>query len=217
MNTKIYVPDVTMLAISSIYIQETIQALLYSMKGLEFASVKFLTHEKPDNLPKEIEFCKIPKINDIMDFNRFAFFDVGDYFDTSHSLWVQSHGFILNPFAWTNRWLDYSYIGAPWPIVENSYIANDGTRARVGNGGFSLRSRELCRIAKEKDLYLREEQGWKNEDGQYCCYWKKEMIEWGMKFPPVEVAAKFAYENPVPENQGLKGIFGFHRNLPGDF
>jgi len=38
-------------------------------------------------------------------------------------------------------------------------------------------------------------------------------IEEGCKFPSVEVAARFSYETPVPENKGLIP-FGFHYNLP---
>jgi hypothetical protein len=40
------------------------------------------------------------------------------------------------------------------------------------------------------------------------------MLENGIKYAPIEVAAKFSYENDVPENMHIKEFFGFHRNYP---
>jgi len=60
---------------------------------------------------------------------------------------------------------------------------------------------------------VREEQGWKNEDGNICCYYRKEMLENGIKYAPLEVAVKFSYENTIPENVGVTP-FGFHRYTP---
>jgi hypothetical protein len=121
----------------------------------------------------------------------------------------------LNPELWNNRWLEWDYCGAPWPVVENSYMANDGTRALQGNGGFSLRSKKICELPSKMKWELREEQGWKNEDGNICCYWRKEMLENGIKYAPVNVSSIFSYENPVIENNfGRIKTFGFHRNIP---
>ena len=128
-------------------------------------------------------------------------------------LYVQAHAWILHPDLWDDNWLQYDYCGAPWPIVENSYITNNGERARVGNGGFSLRSKKLLDLPKKMNWGLREEQGWANEDGNIVCYYCKEMLENGIKYAPLDVACKFAYENTVPENIGIK-TFGFHRRMP---
>jgi len=39
-------------------------------------------------------------------------------------------------------------------------------------------------------------------------------LENGINYPPVEVAARFSYENPVPENDyGNISTFGFHRYI----
>ena len=141
--------------------------------------------------------------------------ELGKHIETNYVLTIQYHGFVKNPTRWTNEFLEFSYIGAPWPIVSNAYMANDGTNVRVGNGGFSLRDSNVLNLPKKMGWHLREEQGWKNEDGQICYYWRKEMLENGIKYAPVEVAAKFSYENPVPENLGIK-TFGFHRNHPNE-
>ena len=209
----INLPDVTLLAISSVRIPGTIQSLELCSSKLKFAKVKFISHLKPDVLPDYIEFEQCPELKNIDDFNEYMFLEMGKHVSTSHCLIVQDHAYRLNSEKWNNAWLNYDYIGSPWRIVENSYIANDYTRSRVGNGGFSLRSKKLLELPKKTNWYLREEQGWKNEDGNICCYWKKEMLSQGIKYAPLELAIHFGFENVTEENKYVKP-FGFHRNLP---
>jgi hypothetical protein len=209
--SKINLPDVTLLAISSIEIPATIEALKISSKKINFGAIKLLTHEYPKDVPKNIllEYC--PKINDIMDFNHYVFKNLGKHVTTSHVLMVQYHAYIIHPELWDNDWLQYDYIGAPWPIREGSYIANTGERIRVGNGGFSLRSKKLLDAPKNLGLELKQEQGYWNEDGNLTCYHRAELLSYGIKYAPVEVAAVFSYENPVPENANIQKTFGFHK------
>ena len=53
---KIQLPDVTLIAVSSIKIPETILALQKSYKGIDFGAVKLISHECPKELPEEIQF-----------------------------------------------------------------------------------------------------------------------------------------------------------------
>ena len=205
--------NVTLIAISSVEIPRTIEALSISARDLNFGDIKLVSHEKPNNLPSNINYEYAPKINNIMDFNYYLFSEFGKHIETSHCLIVQYHGYIINPEMWEDSWLEYDCIGAPWPIKENSYIANNGERVRVGNGGFTLRSKRLCELPKKLSLQLKEEQGYWNEDGNICCYHRKELLENGVNYAPVEVAAKFSFETLVPENQYLDKTFGFHRNI----
>jgi hypothetical protein len=208
-------PNVTLLAISSIKLQDTILALKTCMEDFKFGAVKLVSDIDPiyDYAPSgqlQHEFC--PKIYDIMDFNHYVFSELGKHVQTSHMLMVQYHAWILRPELWDDTWLEYDYIGAPWPVKENSYIANTGERVRVGNGGFSLRSKRLLDLPKKLGLPLKQEQGYYNEDGNCCCYYRKEFLDVGIKYAPIEVAARFSYENDVPENEGIES-FGFHRRI----
>jgi hypothetical protein len=212
MTDKLKMPYVTLFALTSIYIPETIQSLLYSSKDIDFKSIKILTHEKPQNLPEQIEYVEIPKINNIEDYNQFCFTELGQYINSEFSILTQYHAFILDSSLFRTEWYQYDYNAAPWPIREGSFIANNGERVRVGNGGFSWRSKYLMSIPKMNHWQLREQQGFKNEDGQLCVYWRAEMLAMGIKYAPVEEAAHFAYENPVPENYEIP-TFGFHRYI----
>jgi hypothetical protein len=207
--------DVTLIAYSSNDVEENIVALQKCMEYFYFGAVKIISHKRPENLPEGIKYEQGKEIKDINDFNEYMFLNFYKHVNTSHCLYIQHHAYILNPELWDDNWLKYDYCGAVWPHVHDAYIANNGERVRVGNGGFSIRSSYLMTLPQKMGWYLREEQGWKNEDGQIAVYWRKEMLENGVKYAPVEVAAKFSYENPVPENNyGNMKTFGYHRNDP---
>jgi len=209
-------PDVTLIAPTGANILETIQALEKCCEKIQFAEVKFISHILPDNLPAYIEFEESTyKMDSYIKYNEYVFRDLSKHVNTSHCLLIQYDGYIINPDLWNNAWLDFDYIGAPWPIKENSYIANNGERVRVGNGGFSLRSKKLLGLPLLLNLPLKQEQGYWNEDGNITCYWRKELLEQGIKYGAIEQAARFSYETPLPENNfGKLLTFGYHRNLP---
>jgi len=212
---KIQIPDVTLITFASIRIPEHIEAMNKCVENIDFGAIKLLSNKKPDNLPDYAEFIEINPINDIMDYNRFAFADLGYYVETSHALLFQDHAYILNANLWEDEWLRFDYIGAVWPLRENSYIANNDEIVRNGNGGFSLRSKKLMRLPKQNGWYLKEEQGFYNEDGNTTCYWRKEFLDNGVIYAPVEVAAKFSFETAIEENDfGAMPTFGFHKYLP---
>jgi len=205
--------DVTLYALTSIEIDAAIHAIMKSSEKLEFGAIKLLSDKEPDNLPDKIKWEYVPKMSNIDHFNYYMFLETGKHIETSHALHVHHHAWVINSEMWDDEWLQYDYIGAPWKVIENTYIGNDGTVARVGNDGFSLKSKKLLDIPKQNNFHLRSEQGYFNVDGQCCCYWRKEMLELGIKYASVEVAAKFSYENEVPENQNDLVPFGFHKNV----
>jgi hypothetical protein len=61
-------------------------------------------------------------------------------------LLVQWDGYVCNPDAWDPAFLDCDYIGAKW------FWHNDAMR--VGNGGFSLRSRRLLEALQDPRIAL---------------------------------------------------------------
>ena len=214
---KIRLPDVTLVAVDCTNrIKNTLKALKHCIAKIDFGEVVILTNRKPGltkELPKFYTYKHIKKIENINQYNHFMFLELGNYIETSHCLTVQDHAYILYPELWDNNWLKYDYIGAPWNYSEKFYIANTGEHVRVGNGGFSLRTKKLCGLPAKMGWELRQEQGYYNEDGNVCSYWRKEMLEQGIKYAPIEVASKFSYENLMVENYRVKP-FGFHRNFP---
>lgn len=213
---KKYLKDVTLLAYETRpeNTNNVILSLQKCCESLDFYEVKLISDVKPNNLPDGIIWEYAPHINEINDFNRYMFLEVYKHVKSSHMLYVHDHSYILNYDLWDDNWLEWDYIGCPWKLMPDAYICHaTGEHVRNGNGGFSLKSYKIMSLPKEKGWELRQEQSYYNEDGNYCVYWRKEMLENGIKYAPVEVAARFAFENVVPENIGIKP-FGFHRNLP---
>lgn len=202
--------NVTLVAVSSIKIKETINALVSSMKNISYGEVIFITHERPLNLPDGITFIKCDKITNINMYSEFMAYELHKYISTDFALTVQYDGYVLNPNGWSTDFLNFDYIGAPWPKRFTPHLS-DGTPVRVGNGGFSFRSKRLLNILNELNLPFTDNgTGFYNEDGVLCVYYRKELERAGIKFAPVDIAAKFSHELDCKES--VKNPFGFHES-----
>jgi hypothetical protein len=190
-------------------IDRTIKALEYSYKDIDFKSIKLITHENITH-PK-IEVCYIDRISSIDQYSYNMIYKLSDYIDTEYALIIQSDGFVINPSSWREEFLDYDYIGAPFnlPTDSISYRDINGEIFRVGNGGFSLRSKKLIDLANNLNLEWKSFHGYYNEDGFICAMNRHIYIENGCKFAPLEVAKYFSHEAEIPETNGIIP-FGFH-------
>lgn len=214
---KINLPDVTAVAVDCTdRIRDTLSALKKSAEHINFGEIVLLSNRKPyltKELPDFYTYKHIKKIENINQYSEFMFKELYKYIDTDFALTIQDHAYVLHPDVWDNEWLTYDYLGGLWLYKKDAYIANTGEHVRNGNGGFSLRSKKLMELPSVMGWGMREEQGFKNEDGQINCYWRKEMLGQGIRYAPTEASARFSYENLMSENYGIKP-FGFHRNFP---
>lgn len=203
---------VTLVAVSSVHMYETVRALLYSMKGLEFGDVLLLSHHKPFYLPSSIHFQKIDRLCNVDDYSHFCVYRLGDYIDTEYALIVHHDGFVVNPQAWREEFLDYDYIGSPWPLPKDEKRFRDaqGNIVRVGNG-VSLRSKKLLTYPRKVGLkWEKTDSGDYNEDCFICCKNKLLLESEGFRFAPLEIAALFGREHVLPENEDVEP-FLFHQ------
>lgn len=219
----IRIPTVTLVSVSSVDVRRTLGALSQSMRGIEFAKVLLISHEKPPLMNPRIAFQATRRLSSIDDYNRFMLYQLWQYIETSHCLVVQADGYVLQPRSWRPEFLDYDYIGAPWPLKPDAYIDPFGNHQRVGNGGFSLRSRRLLEVPQHhhvewevnaNDFYRHMGAGLRSEDGNICVHNRHVYEAAGCVFAPVEIAALFSIETPLPEHQGVQP-FGYHKRRPG--
>lgn len=199
---------ITLVCVDTIHPEKSIVVLNHMLDifGHRLSGAKLFTNK--DYNTNRIEVINIQELENIEDYNEFMIMSLVDYIDTDYVLVVQSDGYIINPNVWTEDFLKYDYIGAPWPI----HIAQ--TQHRVGNGGFSLRSRRFMEYVKKieslrKYFYI----GRKNmaEDVYICSNFNENLKYYGMSFAPIEVAAKFSFEHEVPERTiSIEQCFGFH-------
>lgn len=201
--------NVTLVCVTSVNVQRAIKALQYSVKNIEFKNVLLLTSE--ECVLDNIDVIKINPILNTDEYSKFIVYELHKYINTEFALIIQEDGFVVNAEEWDDLFLEYDYIGAPWPIPEDDFSFKDsyGNLQRVGNGGFSLRSKKLLRLASELGLEWKSYFGFYNEDGFFCCHNKHIYEANGCKFAPIDVASKFSFETPIPENNGIL-TFGFH-------
>lgn len=202
---------VTLLGIDCIDADRLALAMEICQKDFEFAAVKLLTFlpaAKLDNI------IKIRPITSTEEYSQFVFSELHKYVDTQHVLIVQYDGFILNPQAWTDEFLHYDYIGAPWLIGDWSVKMFDvpadllGQRI-VGNGGFSLRSKKLLTLTAELDRAGKIGRH-DPEDMAICIYQRKLFEDSGVRFAPVDLARQFSFESEDHSHFTWDGQFGFH-------
>ena len=226
----IELPNVTLISIDTTDdLSGTLNAVYTSMKGINFGNVKIITtkeHIKNNSSLTNENFIfeeSIVDIKNYKDYNHYVIYNLHNHVNTSHCLLVQPDGFVLFPEKWDNSWLEYDYIGAPWAYVEDAYIDPFGNHHRVGNGGFSLRSRKFLEVPTKVEVPWETNNSnfyWMpegvinyHEDGNVCVHNRHIFIEQGCKYAPVEVAVRFSQETRVPECDGIIP-FGFHYNLP---
>lgn len=210
---SLHLPDVTLVAMATRNVEETLSGMEYSCRGVKFGAVKLLSHFSPPGMSRipGLEFSRIGKVKDIDEWSRQIIYDLGAHIKTEFALLVHADGFVVNPSSWRKEFLDYDYIGAPWPLPTDDFSYRDvnGNIVRVGNS-VSLRSKRLLDLPVKLNLPWEPFHGYYNEDG-FICVKNKHIYEAnGMKFAPLEVAKYFSHEAMIPEVQGIKP-FVFHK------
>ena len=201
---------VTLLGIDCLNIERLIQVAEICLKDFEFEKVKLLT-----SLPSDNKYIvKINPINSTAEYSKFALEELDEYVDTPYVLIIQYDGFILNPQAWTDEFLKYDYIGAPWKVADWAVNNFDFPKELlgqyvVGNGGFNLRSKKLisicAKLTKEGQMTRLHP-----EDVALSVYYRKLLEDSGILFAPVDLAKEFSYEAEDDQSDMWNGQFGFH-------
>ena len=230
LKKKLTLPNVTLLAVTSVEIEEHQMSLKISSQNIEFGAVKLLSSSPPEKKYSDIEYVSVKPMG-MTDQNRFMMENLHKYFETSHCLYVEAHSFVVNVDLWKEEFLEFDYIGGPWPNkiqMNPNLIGTPGLPGPipilnmkencVGNGGFSLRSRKLLKTVA-KINYDSLKFPIKNEDLLICHYLYKEMIDKGIRFAPPKLAAQFAMECwHHLYGQDVNSVFGVHaRHMRGYF
>jgi hypothetical protein len=128
--------------------------------------------------------------------NMLLWYELPKHLLSTHFLYAQWDSWVINPDAWTDQFLAYDYIGAPWPMSTRPPPHN------VGNGGFSLRSRALMDYVSRQHLNFHHP-----EDVGLCCYYRALLERQGFRWPEPRLAHRFSAEMVWPH-----GVtpFGFH-------
>ena len=203
-------PTITLVSVACTKVPETIEAMRKCQSQMQFNRSLLLTHE--DIQFPGIEVAKIDKL-DYKGYNEFVAMKLWQYIGTDFVLLVQNDGLITDVSKWDDKFMNYDFVGAPWPVPndETTYRTPNGQLKRVGNGGFSFRSRRLLRAPTILGLEFTDNgTGFPHEDGFLCVHSGEILEANGIRFAPIDIAAKFSTEVTVPETVES---FGKHKYL----
>ena len=233
-GNKLQLPDVAVFTFcwGTEHVEKSLRSMLIAMDQVDFKRSVLITDSSKTDLSlfgQAIDRNNIQvydmhaDLNDNLQndeanrvgFNKLFVDETAKHMTDDFCLNVQHDSTIIDAEYWNNRFLDYDYIAAPWPmgIIQ----ASDMVAGRiekipnvVGNGGFSLRTRKYVEESAKLDWFH------KNEDLNICVFNYETMVEKGIKFAPPELGSEFAVEHPVPTKSFTRSLlftynsFGFH-------
>ncbi len=194
---------ITLVAIDCAYPHLAADALVRSASKLPAARVLLLTDVAIEQ--DGIEVVQIAPIRSRAAYSQFVLKELGAHISTDYALIVQWDGFIIDQGAWAEEFWNYDYIGAKWMHESGDF--------RVGNGGFSLRSRRLLVALANPEFTLDPDE---NEDTAICIRHREALeTKYGIVFADERVADRFAFEvgRPVGPTLGFHGVFNFWQVL----
>jgi len=131
-------------------------------------------------------------------------YELHKHINTNHCLITQHDGWIVNPDKWDDAFLNYDYIGAPWPS------------GKVGNGGFSLRTKSFLEyFDKHNKPYVPNDDNLYLEDSIITTIYYNDLINDGIRFAPEHLANNFSRE--VYYKNSVQKPFGFHSFRDANF
>jgi hypothetical protein len=196
---KKHLPTVTLLGLDCVNIERLKVVADICQKHFEFGAVKLLS--SISDIDSRV--VRIDHVGSIESYSHFFVKNLYKHVDTDFVLVIQYDGFILNPSAWTDEFLSYDYIGAPWWYEDEN---------NVGNGGFSLRSKKLLKVLAEDESITEHHP----EDHHIVRTYGNHLRSKGIVFAPEHVASKFSIEGCLKEPAPVKygsvwtNEFGFH-------
>jgi hypothetical protein len=203
--------EVTLVCFDTKNIGAALDSMSHSLSQAKFAESIFFTSKsvctieainKAKVLGIKIEF--VPEVISVTEYSFFILAKLDNYIHSNFCLITQWDGWIINSEFWDPDFLNYDYIGAIWPQYSDN---------KVGNGGFSLRSKKLLKSTRDLIISMPDYKIPLIED-DYICREHRQFFEqkYQIKFPSNEIANKFSIErNGIPiKSFGFHGMYNFN-------
>lgn len=199
--SKLKLETVTLCAATSVNVDATIAALRATLDHVDFADCILFTDGPAVAPPANIRVVPIAPLKSSFEYSSFLLTRLPDHVVTEHCLIVQWDGFVINADAWEEEFLNFDYIGAPWPQFADDHD--------VGNGGFSLRSRRLLEACCDPQFQVG------HPEDIAICRTNRALLEreFGIRFADRFTAERFAFERSRP-NQATFGFHGIFNLIP---
>jgi predicted O-methyltransferase YrrM len=197
---KLRLPDVTLVMIDTQCHELARLAMEDSLRDIEFGDAVIFSDQ-----PIEVagaRWVKVPKWPNIAECSYFMWYELPDHIETKWAINIQWDSWITDPGCWTDEFLQYDYVGAPWWYDDNLNVGN----------GCALRSRSLMRFLQgNKERFpLSISQ----EDHLIGRVYRGALEEAGFKWPPETLASRFSLECTRPSNDSRHFMFHDSFNFP---
>jgi len=193
-NKKLDLNNVTLVILDCISVDRGLFAVKESLNLINVYETLFFTSLSLQD--KLVNTIKIKECKSRFDYSKFILSELYNFVNTDFVLIIQYDGYVVNPKVWTNKFFEFDYIGAPWLDKV------------VGNGGFSLRSRNLLRVTQSNyDIIFKHSRSkGEFEDDDICRCNRELLCSNGIKIADYDTARIFSVELEEPyTNQ-----FGWH-------
>lgn len=229
--------NVTIVSINGRDPENSVKAIEYSSRRIQFAKKILIT--SPNKIQKYSNIEVFPyEIRNRDEYSYFCIKELHKYIETEYCLIVQTDGFVINPFMWSEDFLQYDYIGAPLVPREVEHALQAYGKLKEGQnfnnlphlngcGGFTLRSKKFLTECSKLDYPPKHTYTHNTlaEDFYLCVHKKTELEQRGVVFAPLDIAFKFAIaRGTVIDRESSLGCckinsctghtFGFHGAHP---
>jgi FkbM family methyltransferase len=185
--TKLQLPNVTLTAIETRVHKLAALTIQDCLDKAEFGGV-IIFSDTFNDFPKAAQHIQVEDWGTKLGYAECAWYGVQQHLKTPYTLFVEWDAGIYDPAMWKPEYLDYDYIGAPWP-PSWAWVGNP---FNVGNGGFALRSKRLIDYVYEhRDEYPIHTE---NVDVLFSRHYQPRLAAAGFKWAPDELALDFAFE-----------------------
>jgi hypothetical protein len=191
-------PTVSLVIIDTGTYRLGLQAVHHSTQQFAFDDVLIFSDEASAWDGRSVHL--IPKISNLHDYTEFMIFKLPAFIKTDFFIVIQWDGFIVQGDQFSPHFFHYDYIGAPWVWFPHF---------RVGNGGFSWRSRKLAEAVldlstKQREVFLRD----RPDEDIWICRTNRVRLEvdYGIQFSGLEIAEHWSLEH----GERRFPTFGFH-------
>jgi glycosyltransferase involved in cell wall biosynthesis len=195
--------NVTLVNIATnVGIDAALKPIIKSREQIGFGKVKLFVDKNitPEFVKTSdvegVEIIGIEPFRSVAEHDTWVIRELPKYIDTDFFMTVQTDGYVLNGSAWTDEFLNYDLIGAPWTGLNVPI---------VGNMAMCIRSLRLAKELQNAEFYPETAP----QDINVCVKYWPLLEAKGFTRAPVELASKFSVENLPYEGQ-----FGWHGENP---
>jgi len=171
-------------------------AKLALIDSLERVSFKEVIVASPVNLApalKDARWIQVPYWPNRMGPQYWLWHELPLLLETDFMLILSWDGWIIDETMWTDEFLEYDIVGAPWWFTDGQNVGHAQLRSRRIMGHLRDRPTELPLTHPE--------------DNAICRKYRKELEAFGFKWPTEQLASRFSFETTRPHPDSKHFMF----------